>query len=383
MFKKEKGLSNFENWFKKTVLKDGAKKLEELVCEGEEGESESAFIVGSGRYQDIYKQLYSDLTCAISKVISREYLPPEASQKEQEFIREFQRDYNALLPSFLLAKYIVDKVPEFNNVNLKSIYISKWNPVFMSKIISFRRQGTKQQSINTEQVSLCFCYKKVFKGDSSSYAFSCTPDENVKFTVENPNTSAFFFDTALKKESPDNIDVEKLQDLISAMQFTVFPKELGTTFPIAFSFSSTYKNFYELLKALYRLNEKRDGEGGKSIFEELGVEIPVPVIVSRVSFKLNQNISVDYFKFKRDLKDFPKEEPGKAAEELEKAWTNAKLEQEKKLLGDLNKLVNENLNFVIEILVYLYDPQGFLECFKYIPLATKTAEETASAKGQK
>lgn len=374
--KENKPLTPFGKWYSEFGKK---------ILEGpgyQEKEDEVSFLLDlNSEYKRNFPKLYTTLDSAIKEVKSYSLGGDEASRENA--LNKFNLDYKALIPSLLLSRYLVDNIPEFNNVTLKSIYIPSLSPVRLGFI-----KNHKDIKDASGQVTLCFCFLGQEQFTKPAKTFSCNPDRSkvslsgdAKKSSPLPQAKVFVMDSLTSRfwnmtrddEIKDPAKQKSYAEIENSFlpQFRLFPKELGTTIPIAFYFSSSYKNFSNLLKAFYKLNDKK--EDGKNIFEPLGIGIPVPIVVTKILFKLNNNIPSDYFKLGRKQEEYPQDK--------EKEWA----EMEKKLIEEkienLKNDANKYFDFFIEVLIYLYDPEGLAECWKNIPTSTgETVSQASSGK---
>ncbi len=316
------------------------------------------FDINTDFIQYFTKGIYTNLFALIMKIadISAE------KEKKEEMLKQFQRDYNTLLPSLLLTKHLIDNIPEFKAVKLESIYVSSYNPVDMSKIKVFI---PPDKTINwSYQPTLCFCYGvSSAKTDKTSQrakgVFNCNPHDKTKSLLFNIPSRMLEIRGGPAEGTEEKIDKDILDLSIKGIQYNVYPNELGTTIPILFTFKSNYESFYNLLRALHRIN---GGENNKNIFDlgEKSPKLPIPVTVSKISFKMNENILSDNFEFRRQMEQFPNNS-GDAN------WNVFLEEQKKQRIQKLeDNIKNEYFIFLTEVLIFLYDPEGFKECWDNI-----------------
>lgn len=352
---KDRPLTNFGRWyndFAKEIIESPSD--EKFSAEKEELESLLEF---NTDYRKNFNNLYVDLSEAIKNL----KLSPGHEGSSQD--NNFDIDYKNIIPSLLLSQYLINNIYEFNNVKLKSIYVTSIDPLKLGLIKSTSTTAGKfNLSQLSQQVTLCFCY---LQGPPAQYkkSFSCNIEPQGKTTDKGKDTKEkkLFLDSLVSRHWEVTEKLKSAPEKALLPQLSIFPKELGTTIPLVFVFSSNYKNFVNLLKALYKLNEKVEGK--KNIFEKLDINITIPIAVTKILFKLNNNISSEHFKFIRKEELYP--------ESKKDEW---KIEEEKlkeEAIKTLQDTIDNSFTFLIEILIYLYDPDAIAECWKNIPSSTR------------
>lgn len=219
------------------------------------------------------------------------------------------------------------------------------------------------------QITLCLCFvdSKLIEKDFKQklQKVKCNPDQKEEIELYLDSLKSRYWDlSTISKESMDDNVKKSIVEQSMSPQFSTYPKELGTTIPLVFIFSSSYKNFSNLLKALYKINAPSTPDK-KSSFEQLNVTFPVPIAISKTLIKLNNNIGQEHFTLKREEKDYPQTQDGN------KLWE----EEKKKILEskkeEIKNIINDNFEFLVELLVFLYDPAGLTECWNNIPKKSK------------
>ncbi|MFN7182396.1 MAG: hypothetical protein ACK4NF_06950, partial [Planctomycetota bacterium] len=336
---------------------------DEDVKDKELGTEDNIFSINPD-FVPYFKTVYENLFVLIKKVKVGE---GAGGEKKEEFVQKFAEAYNTLLPSLLMAKHLVDNIPEFRNVYLDSIYISSYNPIKLSMIKIYTPEDRKKGDIISNQPTLCFCFKPVqdkkdVKMVGKVATFNCYPAD----TTRNLSYNLTHRSWEIKKGADtENIDKNLLELSTTGIEYNLYPNELGTTIPILFVFKSNYDNFYNLLRAFYQINEKKIFD-----FGENSPKLPVPITVSKISWKLNENISSSNFEFKRVLDQYPI--PGG-----DQGWKEFLDKEENQRLQKLEEnLKNTYFTFLLEILVFLYDPEGFVECWNNIPSYPEAIEHT-------
>lgn len=358
----DKPLSSFGRWYN-----DVAKNVIESVSTQDSTQKEEieTLLDLNSDYKNTFQNFYTDMTYLI-KVIKSFNLPTEDTSKP-EMISKFNLNYKTLIPSLLLSRYLLDNIPEFNNVQMKSIYIASFDPLKLSLIKNYKVKGDI-----SSQITLCLCFDSAETSKTAAKTFLCNPPspaiagkkgegKNKLFSLASLTTR--YWDMTTDEATKDSSIQESWLSKSATLQSSLFPKELGTTIPLVFHFSSSYKNFFNLLKTLYKLNDKK--EGTKNLFERLGINIAVPTAITKILFKLNNNISSDHFKFVRQEDIYPKER--------ESEWLQQEAKLKEEAVKKLKETMDSSFDFFIEFLIYLYDPDALAECWKNIPSSTAEA----------
>jgi hypothetical protein len=288
-----------------------------------------------------YQTLYQDLYQLLWNVAKRQY--------DEKEVEEFKRQYNNLIPSLLLVHYLVEKVEAFKNVAIKNILVPSLSPIILSKVTVQPKLQANISYQAYEKSLLEFCYTASSPKSPITDKYKSLSSRWLEFYKERD-----------KDEEKEIGDI--FRNNAFKTQFLLFPREFGTTFPIIFVISAPYSNFLTLVQSLYNLSYFTNN---KNLTKELlDIDIPLPIAITRISLRVDQNLPENYFTLERKEENFPKPQKDKEWEEEKEKEITKKIEEMEK--GSSKFVYQSSLTYLIEVLVYIYDPDGIQECWNNI-----------------